>query len=179
MKSGIYSMSVFNPNNIWKEWRGKFKSLMDSYDRIRNRSNAQLWQYIYRLRNHGIIWLKRYASLTLCLLFSVGFLMSWMFSLAFQKISDSFFSTPDNFKGFETLLVTLGSALVGATAIAFSLIMFAMQVNVERMPHGLFRKLSSDRKLLGAFAATFIFALCIASHSHHKFNYRIHRLFQK
>lgn len=38
-----------------------------------------------------------------------------------------------------------------------------MQVNVERMPHGLFRRLSADRRLLSAFAATFILAVIISS----------------
>ena len=52
--------------------------------------------------------------------------------------------------------------MIGATAIAFSLIMFAMQVNVERMPHGLFRKFSSDAMLLGAFVSTFSLAVIIA-----------------
>lgn len=57
----------------------------------------------------------------------------------------------------------LGGSLVGSAAIAFSLVMFAMQVNVERMPHGLFRKFSSDPKLLGAFAGTFLLAIGVAT----------------
>jgi len=38
-----------------------------------------------------------------------------------------------------------------------------MQVNVERMPYGLFRQLGSDRKLLSAFAVTFALALGVAA----------------
>ena len=35
--------------------------------------------------------------------------------------------------------------------------------NVERMPHGLFRKLSLDRRLLGAFTCTFLLAIAITA----------------
>jgi len=61
------------------------------------------------------------------------------------------------------LLLTVGGALIGATAIAFSLIMFAMQVNVERMPYGLFRKFSSDIKLMASFVATFLLSIAVTS----------------
>ncbi len=61
----------------------------------------------------------------------------------------------------QTLLITLSGAMITAAAIAFSLIMFAMQVNVERMPYGLFRKFSSDIKLLVYFLIIFILAITI------------------
>ncbi len=38
-----------------------------------------------------------------------------------------------------------------------------MQVNIERMPHGLFRRLSADWKLLGAFALAFLLAIGVAT----------------
>ena len=44
-----------------------------------------------------------------------------------------------------------------------SLVLFAMQVNIERMPHGLFRRLSADLKLLGAFALAFLLAIGVAT----------------
>ena len=59
-------------------------------------------------------------------------------------------------------MLAIGGALIGATAIAFSFIMFAMQVNVERMPHGLFRKFSSDRRLMFTFITGFLLAIGIA-----------------
>lgn len=62
-----------------------------------------------------------------------------------------------------SLFSGVGGALIGAAAIAFTLILFAMQVNVERMPHGLFRRLSSDRRLLGAFVISFGLACCVAA----------------
>ena len=52
---------------------------------------------------------------------------------------------------------------MGAAAIVTSLVLFAMQVNIERMPHGLFRRLSADLRLLGAFLLAFILAIVVAT----------------
>ncbi|MBO6701106.1 MAG: hypothetical protein JJ921_02120 [Pseudomonadales bacterium] len=59
------------------------------------------------------------------------------------------------------MILAFGAAMIGATAIAFSLIMFAMQVNVERMPYGLFRKFGADIYLLSTFIASFFFSLVL------------------
>jgi hypothetical protein len=45
--------------------------------------------------------------------------------------------------------------MIGATAIVTSFILFAMQVNVERLPHSLFRRFSTDPILLGIFGLSF------------------------
>jgi hypothetical protein len=63
------------------------------------------------------------------------------------------------------LLLQMGAALIGATTIAFTLVMFAMQVNVERMPYGLFRRFSADPQLMGAFGLTFLLSISIAAAS--------------
>jgi hypothetical protein len=52
----------------------------------------------------------------------------------------------------------MGGALLGATAIGFSVVMLAVQLNFARIPHGLFRRVTSDFRLIGAFAATFALA---------------------
>lgn len=75
------------------------------------------------------------------------------------------FVEPTRFATATSLLAGVGAALIGATAITFSLILFAMQINVERMPHGLFRRLSSDGRLLGAFAVAFGLAACVSGTS--------------
>ncbi len=62
----------------------------------------------------------------------------------------------------QGLLLNTGTALIGAAAIVASLVLFAMQVNVERMPHGLFRRISEDCKLLGSFASAFALAVAVA-----------------
>ncbi|WP_156032638.1 hypothetical protein [Parvularcula oceani] len=65
----------------------------------------------------------------------------------------------------RALLVSSGAALLGASAIVSSLVLFAMQVNVERMPFGLFRRFGADARLLWAFAATFVLSLAVATSS--------------
>lgn len=60
------------------------------------------------------------------------------------------------------LLLQMGAALIGAATIAFTLVMFAMQVNVERMPYGLFRRFSGDPPLMGAFGVTFLLSIAVA-----------------
>ena len=82
---------------------------------------------------------------------------------ALQDALEPQIAVQDLFGSFRSLILTIGGALIGAAAIAFSLIMFAVQVNVERMPHGVFRRLSADRKLLSAFTATFSLAIAIAT----------------
>jgi Predicted membrane protein (DUF2254) len=81
---------------------------------------------------------------------------------ALEHVLERYFTSEAALSALRTLLVTLGGALIGATAIAFSVVMFAVQINFARMPHGLFRKLSSDVRLLGAFALTFILAIGVA-----------------
>ncbi len=68
-------------------------------------------------------------------------------------------------KFVDTLRATalqLGASLLGATAIVASLVLFAMQVNVERLPHGLFRRLSADKRLLTIFAVSFVASILVA-----------------
>jgi hypothetical protein len=68
---------------------------------------------------------------------------------AIQARVQHLFPTDDKLQGLRTLFVTVGGALLGATVIVSSLVLFSMQVNADRMPHGLFRRLSGDRRLLG------------------------------
>ncbi|WP_143752342.1 DUF2254 domain-containing protein [Marinobacter guineae] len=88
--------------------------------------------------------------------------ISVFFTPLLQLYIEPYFSKTGRLDLLREFFLSLGGALIGATAIAFSLIMFAMQVNVERMPHGLFRKFSSDAKLLGSFIVTFSLAIVIA-----------------
>lgn len=62
----------------------------------------------------------------------------------------------------QSVALAVGASLIGATAFVFSLVLFAMQVNVERMPHGLFRRLSRDMRLLWAFFISFLLAISVA-----------------
>lgn len=70
-----------------------------------------------------------------------------------------YFKVDKRWETLSQLFISAGGALIGATAIAFSIITFAMQVNVERMPHALFNRLSADWRLLG-YAVTSFGAAC-------------------
>ena len=129
------------------------------------RANKQPKQDIAYLRN--ILYrtwnlLLQYGNLILvtCLLISISY-----FVFSFQSELESYFSSKDKLSVLSSLLLTLGGALIGAAAIAFTLIMFVMQVNVERMPHGLFHKFSTDVRLKWYFVFIFAFAIVVMSAS--------------
>ena len=84
-------------------------------------------------------------------------------SPALQTSLETLFATEEAVQRVQSLILNTGSALIGAAAIVTSLVLFAMQVNIERMPHGLFRRLSEDRKLLGSFASAFVLAIGVAA----------------
>jgi len=99
---------------------------------------SKSWQGYYKFRN----WLTNtgYQHRTVRLLIIPSFLMllSWLIAPNLHEVSDVYFENEKHIEVLRTLFLTIGGALIGATAIAFSLIMFAMQVNIERMPFGLF-----------------------------------------
>ena len=124
---------------------------------------AHLWQKYYGVRNWFLAANARHGVI-LRWIFLLALVVASVFALpVLSSVLDPYFSSNDRLISLQGALVTLGSALIGATAIAFSLVMFAMQVNVERMPHGLFRKFSSDWRLLAAFAVTFVLAVAVTS----------------
>src|SRR5258708_16655848 len=89
-------------------------------------------------------------------------LVGFVFAHVFQTAVDAYFN-PERFSSLRNLLATSGGALVGATASGFSVVMIAVQLNFARMPHGLFRTLSSDFTLLGTFGATFLLAIGVSA----------------
>ncbi len=134
-------------------------------ERVAQRWYAMQWQRIYGAHYRLTLWKARYkVAVTIGFLITLTIFSGYL-APALQDVLEPYFSSDERLSGLNTLLVTLGGSLIGAAAIAFSLVMFAMQVNVERMPHGLFRKFSSDPKLLGAFAATFLVAIAVATTS--------------
>ena len=151
-------------NFIMVKTKESYQNIMTFVLKIRGSipvRHAQFWQFYYRYKNRFLLVASKHKVVFTAILLLVLFVTSLSFALKFHSVFESYFFLQERFKGFQTLLVALGGALIGATAIAFSLIMFAMQVNVERMPYGLFRKFSSDPKLLSSFVAAFILAITI------------------
>lgn len=124
--------------------------------------HAKGWQYLYLGKNWLFNFKSKYAGRLGLIFLTVLMIVSAISVPALQNHLEPYFSQTGRLDSIRALFLSLGGAMIGATAIAFSLIMFAMQVNVERMPHGLFRKFSSDVRLLGAFVSTFSLAVTIA-----------------
>src|SRR6185312_6562812 len=106
----------------------------------------------------ALYWLSQHArraeGLTWLIVIGVGAKI-----LSEYRLEIAAWFAPPRLGSLQTLFVGTGTALIGGTAIAASLVLFAMQVNVERLPFGLFRRLSSDLKLLLAFAGSFVLAI--------------------
>lgn len=127
------------------------------------RRKAMLWQRLYVTRYRCLVWQQRHGPVAaaIVVLVFIGISAFWIPSL--QGLLERDFATEARLGLLRSLFLTLGGALIGAAAIVSSLVLFAMQVNIERMPHGLFRRLSADQRLLSAFAATFLLAVAITS----------------
>ena len=145
----------------WEKIKHKSIAIMIKVKELLLLWYAKGWQRVYFLKNWFFNVKSKYGDRLGLLFLVVLIVTSAVFIPALQIYFEPFISEQSRLDSIRALFLTLGGALIGATAIAFSLIMFAMQVNVERMPYGLFRKFSSDVKLLGAFAATFSLAAII------------------
>ena len=126
---------------------------------------AQLWNGVLWTRYKLSVRITRHVNLFVIVALAFSIIVSVIFSPAIQLATDYYFGNDEKLSDLRAVFLTLGGSLIGATAIAFSLIMFAMQVNLERMPYGLFRKFSSDIKIMGAITATFVLALTIIATS--------------
>ncbi len=120
---------------------------------------------LYSVRIRFDQWRIRHG-LRLATLVLLGTMLSSLFAIPLMnRVAGVYFSNGERIAALRSLISDTGAALIGATAIAFSLIVFAMQINVERMPHGLFRRLSSDKRLLGSFLGSFLAAIVVAATS--------------
>lgn len=124
---------------------------------------AVLWQHAYRARYRieRLGFRYRYSAFSTVLLLLIS--ASVYLSPILQATLEPHYAAEQSTAGMRSLILNTGSALIGAAAIVTSLVLFAMQVNIERMPHGLFRRLSADPKLLGSFALAFLLAIGVAT----------------
>lgn len=123
---------------------------------------ALLYVHLTWGQNRLVLWQARHSKQALILLICLLIGVSIYITPILQGKLEPYFSSSDKLSDLRSLLHALGGALIGAAAIVSSLVMFAIQVNVERMPHGLFRKLSSDARIMGAFGSTFAIAIAVA-----------------
>ena len=144
-------------------WRSHIDLAVKRMRKAVARRIATLWHYTYRAQHQLWVLKLRYGHIAFYALLLLLLSESAYLSPALQNVLASYYSTEHAVEGLRGLILNVGSALIGAAAIVTSLVLFAMQVNIERMPHGLFRRLSADRKLLGAFALAFLLAIGVAT----------------
>ncbi|MFG0712796.1 hypothetical protein ACF8O9_08055 [Stenotrophomonas geniculata] len=118
------------------------------------------------LTKHRIRWtarLRRRKTLARLFVLALAFLTSALLVHVYDAELLERLSSKEGYATLTNLLVGIGCAMVGATAIVFTLVQFATQTNVARMPTELFRLFSSDVTLLGAFLGTMALAIAIAA----------------
>lgn len=124
---------------------------------------AAIWFHFFRWRFWTQAEAGRRAALAIVMSVAAIIAASIWALPSLQAWLAAIYPTERSLDVLRDVMLAVGAALVGATAFAFSLVMFAMQVNVERMPHGLFRKFSSDPWLMTCFLLSFFAALAVAS----------------
>lgn len=122
---------------------------------------AKLWQQVYSVQS----WLgglkRRYGSIVSISILLLFVVISLFFTSGLQNLLAVHYGTEQSIEDLRNLIQNIGAALIGAAAIVTSLVLFAMQVNIERTPQGLFRRLSADPKLLASFLLAFLLALFV------------------
>src|SRR5688572_18565390 len=100
---------------------------------IRRRIAAS-WQYGYRAKYRLAQWELRYGSIVLAAVLLLLLSASAYLSPALQTVLGEYYATEQAIEGLRGLILNTGTALIGVAAIVTSLVLFAMQVNIERMP---------------------------------------------
>lgn len=162
-------MKNFSISWVFEHVRARLKATGDTIQAAKRwgvrpvaRGLALLWHWFYWAHYRLSVWKARHRSIAISTVIFLLMGVSVYFAPAWQRILEPHLSDQSRLADLRSLFLALGGALIGAAAIAFSLVMFAMQVNVERMPHGLFRRFSADTRLMAAFAGTFVLAISIA-----------------
>ena len=121
------------------------------------------WRFAYRVQHRLANWKISYGGYASPTIFLLLLIATLYLSPTLQDMLEDYYSSQHRVEGLSALMLGVGTALIGAAAIVTSLVLFAMQVNVERMPHGLFRRLSADPRILAAFAFAFLLAIGVAT----------------
>jgi hypothetical protein len=106
--------------------------------------------------------IKRHAFRTSLVILPVVVTASFYVAGHYEAAISTYFDK-ERLARLSTLIVTVGGGLVGATAVAFSVVVFSVQINVERTPDDLFQSLSRDKRLILVFVlAIFLSVACAA-----------------
>lgn len=124
--------------------RRRFRQWLRLLPAYYRRRQALLWQRLYHARYRVQVQFKRHSAIAAVILviLVIGVIPFWL--PAFQDNLEPFFDTDQKVQALRSLFLAVGAALLGAVTIISSFVLFSMQVNIERIPHGLFRRLSTD-----------------------------------
>ncbi len=117
----------------------------------------KLWRINRRLGE----WFFGMGVFTYVILSSVIMATGVNFSSDIQQFIEKQYIKPDSIERYFNIFSTLGGALAGASLLMFSLILFAIQVNVEKLPHKIFKHVGFDHKLIYAFLISFVLATIV------------------
>lgn len=147
--------------DIKEQTCGFIKNIKTSISEKSSKGIAYAWRYFLWAKYYAQTWLFKnkwkVAWFGILLLIILNFLLL----PKIDPLVSMHFSDAESIQNLETVLTTLGGALIGAAFIAFSLVMFSMQVNIERMPHGLFFRFGKDALILLMFIATLVAGIVV------------------
>lgn len=131
---------------------------VDAYIKV---SIAKSWNRYYWASLHTRFFAYKNRGLAALLIGIVAALASFYFLPQENSALLAYFNSADGIDRFRSFVLSEGCALIGAAAIALTIILFAMQTNIERIPYGLFKRFSSDARLLSSFLGVFAISLTI------------------
>jgi len=138
--------------------KARLRSAFKASRRSFRRGHARAYREIEIGCQTILYWARQHRKKLNAGLLALAIILGVITYRTFSGRIEEFFGSPDLFTALRTLFATLGGARIGATAIGFSVVMLAVQLNFARIPHGLFRRVSSDFRLIGAFTVTFVLA---------------------
>ena len=124
---------------------------------------AKYWQTYYTFKNN-LAKLKTSKNYPVIFNISIIFLCFSFGLLILFKSKDNFasiFFEREVFLQFKSILLGIGGSLIGATSIAFTFLIFSLQNNLDKLPHGLFRKAGVDSRLVFYYLTSVMLAISI------------------
>jgi hypothetical protein len=124
---------------------------------------AKYWQTYYTFKN-SLAKLKTSKNYPVIFNISIIFLCFSFGLLILFKSKDNFssiFFEREVFLQFKSILLGIGGSLIGATSIAFTFLIFSLQNNLDKLPHGLFRKAGVDSRLVFYYLTSVMLAISI------------------
>jgi len=135
------------------------------YNKIVNKINFLFYFIIFKLDGYYVYFTEIFDRKFKKFIPFIIMIFILFITYYFKKELTIFLSTDTTYKALTSLTLSLGIGFIGVIAMIFALIIFSLQVNIERLPYDLFYNLSNDKKLITYFGITFFLAIFIAGSS--------------